>query len=609
MSLELTINRDLLLGGFSEIVTFKPEGTSSQQKKVMGDNIVSLQFTLNQIINFNIGDWTIVFGEKYFLARSAVVTKTSTYKYIYQMQMVSLQYDLSKAQYMFYDSNNELREGDFSVTGTADIFIDLLIKNVNRLNPGWTKGGVVATETKTITFSKEDCGSALAHIAKEFDTEYYISALMVHLDKIYNATPYRFQYGDGKGLYEIKRQEVDNTSVITRLYVFGSDKNLPPDYPSSRLRLSGGYDNLVHNVTWNVTGTTYTFFWDLPLGGIDDIVVEYRRLGTGVWFRYDAGNVSTVSINFGLPGTYLVRFSSYIGTVLIATTSTVLVTTTNTTPVLTSATALPYLEKNTDLYGIIEANYINEDIYPHRTGVVTAVDATDIYTFSDSTIDFNVNTQLLPGLTPKITFNTGQLAGYTFDVSSFDNSLKQFTILKNKDEKALDIPSALIKPLIGDQYVLVDIEMPASYVQAAEALLLQKAQAYLDLYSTPIYQYTIVCDPKWFRAKVIKMNIGDVVWITDTELQISKYIRVISLTKSLIDEFDYTLDLGDVVPIGTLQQIVSNQVTTQGGVDSVTNRVNNNSLLEGYFIGPTAPSTAGMKGLFADSTGKIWKEP
>ena len=618
--IELTIYRKGV-----ELVKFKPADNSSQSKKIMGDNTVSLSFELNQIINFKIGDYTEVFGETYYLARAVPVTKTSRFNYKYEMQMISSQYSLSRAQYMFYDSNNELREGEFSITGNADVFIDLLIKNINRIDSGWTKGGVINTGTKTITFSKSDCGSALAAIADAFETEYYVTGKKVTLAKLENPTPNKFQYGNSKGLYEITRKQVDNTNVITRLYAFGSDKNLPPDYPSTRLRLPGGYTFLAHSISWvidqgntidglgsistvntaNVTfdyplnpsiakvtfevrvkGNTTTTNWDTTTGSIKFFVSRYDINEARAVSKDVDGNILAVSPFFDIDG-----LENSIPTV----------------PILANDEALPYLEKNTENFGVIESNYINDDIYPHRTGTVTGVDITDIYSFTDSNLDFDIVAQLLPGLSAKVTFNTGQLAGYTFEISKFDNASKKITILRNKDETALDIPSSLIKMGLGDEYVLTDIEMPISYVQAAEQELQTKAQDYLDLYSAPLFQYSIVCDPKYFRARAIKMNIGDIVWLSDSELQVEKYIRVISLTKSLIDEFVYNLELGDVVPVGTFQQLVSNQQGTQGAVDSVTNTVGNNALLNGFLICPVATDTTGMFHVFVDADGKIWK--
>lgn len=609
-----------------EIAAIKPADQSNQQKKIMGDNVANLSFELNAIVNFQIGDYCTIFGETYYLARAASIQKKSTYNYVYSMQMVSSQYDVSKAQMMFYDSTNELTEGEFSLTGNAEMFIDLLVKNVNRIDSGWQKGGVIVTETKTITFSKVDCGSALAQIATEFNTEYFIAGKKIHLAKLQTSTPYKFRYGNNKGLYTITRKQVDNTNVITRLYAFGADKNLPPDYPSTRLRLPGGYTYLIHNISWLVqqgntmglasvsTINTALVTFDFPNNtDVTQVLFQTRVKGNSSWIDSPAATSSPTKFLVSRYEINEVRaLSKDVDGNVLATTPIFEINGmengTATAPIMVSDTALPFLEKNTELYDIIEANYINDDIYPHRTGRVTAVDATNIYKFSDALIDFDINAQLLPGLSAKVTFNTGQLSGYTFEISKFDNGIKQFTILKNKDETAIDVPSALLRMAIGDEYVLTDIEMPISYVQAAEQELQIKAQSYLDQYSVPIYQYSIQCDPKYFRAQMIKMNIGDIVWLSDSELQIEKSIRVISLNKSLLDEFQYDLELGDVVPVGTLQQIIQNQQGTAQGVDSVTNTVNKNALLNGYLICPTAIDTSAMKALFVDAEGKIWKE-
>lgn len=608
------------------IVTVKPSEGSSQTKQVMGDNVVTLNFELNHMVNFMVGDYCTVYDEMYYLARDPTVQKNSIYNYVYDMQMLSSQYIVSKAQMMFYDSNNQLKEGDFSLTGNAEMFIDLLIKNVNRIDSGWQKGAVISSGTKTITFSKTDCASALSQIAEAFNTEFYIEGKRINLNKLSNATPYKFYYGRGKGLYTIVRKQAENTNVITRLYAFGSDKNLPPDYPSSRLRLPGGYDYQAHNVSWTVEAgntidslptmfpmNTIVITFDEPLSGqVSSVDLECRYKGNSSFNTRTsaAGVIKVLCLKSEILEGRIVSKNSA-GTIISATALfeiTPVVNSTPTAPIFSETTALPYLQKNTEMFGIIEANYINDDIYPHRTGKVTAVNALDIYEFSDTNIDFDVNAQLLPGLAAKVTFNTGQLAGYTFDISKFDNSTKKFTILKNKNETALDMPSALIHMSIGDEYVLTDIEMPLAYVQDAELLLQSKAQENLDLYCKPVYQYGIVCDPKYFRRNRITMNIGDIVWISDSELQIEKYIRIISLSKSLTDEYQYELQLGDVVPIGTLQQIVATQQGTAQAVQSVSSAVINNALLNGYLICPVAADTTGMMHLFVDSEGKIWKQ-
>lgn len=641
----------------------------------MGDNVVTLTFTLNKLVKLMINDTAEIFGETYRLNKDPQITKSSLYRYDYSLTMDSLQTDLSHAQYMNYDRNNVLQEGDFSLTGTATDFINLMLKNINRISSGWTMGAVASTvDYKTLTFSKEDCLSVLGRLAKEFDVEYSVEDKKISLSRLSIQTGYKFRYGSGRGLYTITRSQPDDQNVITRLYAFGAEKNLPDGYPSSRLRLPGGYDTLIHDLTYAISTIggrkAITFNWTPPVNiAVSEVRIEFRNVGSLTW-QIDSGSVttprilypntkliytspSTLPITFTAPNvirvglaffafpaagdklevsgttedaTYTVvswapTFGGKLITVAEAVTTaatvngqiklyrevtsssdievrfrsmpvneiTPLITigsTDLTTPIWPSGgVALPYLEENTAKFGVREGDYINDDIYPHRTGVLSSVDATDIYKFIDSGIDFDVNDYLLPGTAAKLTFVSGMLSGYTFDIQSFDFSTKTFRILKNKDEKTLDIPNATLKPSIGDKYVLTDVSMPAVYVQAAEALLQSKAQDYLDKNSSPAYTYSIECDPKFFRLRRIKMTIGNIVWLQDSELEVDKYIRVVGVTKSLLDEYQYTLELGETVSPGTLTNI---RVATAGNSSAITDTqraLDQNKLLNGVNIG------------------------
>ncbi len=629
MALEVTIYRFVS----TPVLTVKPDKTSGITKRVMGDDSAILLFELNKMVYFRLGDTAVIYGDTYKLNKMPLVTKTSRENFEYTMTMQAYQYDLAKAQYMFYDRNNILQEGDFSLTGTAEDFIKLLVTNINRISTGWTKGLVTVTAWKTLTFSKEDCYSVLTKIAAAFETEWYIEGQTINLQKQARTLPgLKFKYGLKVGLWDITRTQTDSRTV-TRLYAFGSTKNLPPEYPGTRLRLPMIYTEF-SNLTWTVVdngnGTqTITFRYSSPLSSRKKYSVDYRLLGDSAWTNYTVANplASTNPLVITVPlGIYEVQFHRYLLSGFPLTfTDDIVITDIFTVygnqvePLLTGA-PLPFLEKNTDLYGIIEGDFIDENIFPERTGTVTGVDATNIYRFTDAAIDFDINTQLLPGITAKLTFNTGQLAGYQFELSAFDNATKTFTILKNKDEKALDIPNSNIRPLIGDKYVLTDIMMPQSYVTDAENRLQAKAQAYLDLNSSPIYQYSITCDPKYLRKKQIAIAKGDIVWLEDIELEISKWIRVVELKKSLLDEYEYQLELGEVIQAGRIDQIQSVQIGNSEGLSNVSRTLEQNAMLEGRRVGDLTvekgtlllpdilpANTAAMKGLFIDDYGKVWK--
>src|SRR5690606_1410922 len=95
------------------------------------------------------------------------------------------------------------------------------------------------------------------------------------------------------------------------------------------------------------------------------------------------------------------------------------------------------IEANIDLYGIKEGEYRNEDIVPTRIGTVTTAEPYDPETrfnkLTDTGLDFDINAQLAPGMTAKIGFEDGELAGYEFEITSYDHTTKTITYLTNTD--------------------------------------------------------------------------------------------------------------------------------------------------------------------------------
>lgn len=515
-----------IMRGNSLLVTIKPADSSAQTKKVMGDNTLSITFEDSKIIPFQINDWCTVFGEIYQLNTKPVSRKLSPFRWEYTLTMQVEGTLLSRSQFMFLDSVNNLTQSDFSLMGNANDFVDLVIANANRSSTGWVKGEVIPSGYKNLTFSKENCYNALSRISEELETEFWIIGKTIHLTEKVNDTGYTFKQGQNKGLYEITELPLNDSSVVTRVYAYGADKNLPANYRNFNTRL-----------------------------------------------------------------------------------------------LMTNGDA--YVERNTSTYGIIEYTEIFDDIYPHRTGKVSSINAVNPFVFIDTAIDFDVNAQLLPGLSAKVVFNTGQLAGYEFEISKFNNGTKEFTILQNKNELVLELPNTTIKPAIGDEYVLIDLEMPQTYIDAAEAELKARAEALLLQVSEPQLSYQIVIDPVFIKNKGWSISIGDLVWLVDTELQVNRRIRIVSTTRNIINEYQYQVELSDTVTDGTISTIINAQATNTRNINSIGQTIQNNSLLNNTQIGdlnvkqgtivlqnaPTTNTTSGFSQLYIeDSTGKIYKK-
>lgn len=602
----------------SLFVKVKPKDSSAQIKAIMGDNYLSLDFELSSYVDFGLNDYTDVFGETYVIATPPTVRKEGKFNWHYTLRMDSEASDLAKVQYLFLGPSNDLREPDFPLTGNAQTFMDLLLQNAGRILSGWSLGEVISTDFKNIVFKNDSCLSALSKIAEAFGTEWWVLGKKIYLTKKSQDTGLTFKHGRAKGLYEILRTVDPNNSIITRLYPYGSEKNLPSDYGSKKLRLTTlspfSISNLEAEVFPQPDGTKLiNLTWDDPDPAVTHLIMKWRKAGSsGAWSSTTVPPSGGTSIGGLASGPYDFVFISQPQGI---TTMQITILSTTTTPLLTGFD-FPYLESNVAKYGVIEYTETFDDIYPRRTGEVSAVDATDVFKFNDADIDFDVNTQLLPGLSAKVVFKTGQLAGYTFEVSSFNDTTKEFKILKNKDEAALDAPSTLLKPAIGDKYTLIDISMPLSYIIAAENELLNKANELLSKIAYPQYNYSITLDPVYVRAKQLQFTIGDEIWVVDSDLGIDRKIRVVNTTRNVVNEDEYQLALSDTVSQGTITTINNNISSTQLDLGSLNSAYQNAAINNGKVIGTlkfeqipeTATETGFSHVLIKNGTGELYKK-
>ena len=463
--------------GETIIATIWPEGT--QDKEIMLKDEVPISFKSPAALYFQIGDTMEVYGETYYLDAMDEPTKNSSLDYVYQMTFVAYWYALAKPIIKTYDSSNALKIIKFEIMINAKGLLDLIVANANLTQPGWVAGDCIDSEYKMLTFNGENLLNALNIATTEFKTELWFKNKVIHLTKKGAVSGYHFEYGYDKGLRGgISRTNVDATSVFSRLYVSGSEENLPPNYRNNQPNLQ------------------------LPAP------MEYIQ-GP----KYGRDEIEAV-INF-------------------------------------------------------------PDIKPERIGTVSS--AASPFIFSDADLDFNISTQELPGVRPKVSFLTGNLAGYFFEIpkGGYNHATRTITILKNDVEKAVQLPSDVFKPEVGDTYFLYDLVMPASYVTDAENRVLAKGQEYFDAQSVPRVAYDLPPDPFYFQRHDIELELGDSVNVKDVELLLDKDIRTYRYSRDLHDKYKYdNLKVSDM-PIGSpyIRAIAAAQKTNKALAISQVNNI------------------------------------
>lgn len=471
---------DIIRGG-NVILKVRPDDNDKCTKKVMGENTVSLTARLSSSFLFQVGDYVMFAGEKYTLNILPKVKKEDSFNFVYDLVFEGIEYELRKVRMLFYTANLVYAGGaDFSLMGDAELQARVIVENLNRVQSGWTLGSVITSEAKNITYSNNNCLEAITRIAEEFGTEYWVGTdKTINIGKRGDILPVTFKYGKNKGLYSIERTNVNSKDIVTRLYPFGSEQNLPKGYRnnSKRLQIEGAY-----------------------------------------------------------------------------------------------------IENNTSLYGIIESSQTFEEIKPERTGTISAVNGSDVLEFTDSSMDFDINatdeggntTVLIPGTTAKIHFQTGDLAGYEFELSSYNHATKTFRLVKFTDEVAYDLPNSTLKPRVGDKYIILDIYMPATYVTDAEARLLAKAQESLAQNSVPNVAYNVEPDPLFIKRLGQTYKAGDYVHVEDEDISVDRDIRIVGLERNLVNTDIYDFELSDTVEPSLASQIIT-QLENQDTVIKINN--------------------------------------
>lgn len=218
---------------------------------------------------------------------------------------------------------------------------------------------------------------------------------------------------------------------------------------------------------------------------------------------------------------------------------------------------------NGDL-GQIEHTVFFDDIFPRRTAALTSYEqklpaeltASEKYAFPegiykiiDSTLDFNINSYMLGGLTPKVRMKTGSLSGFEFEIARYDDAEKAIYLVPFKDERGDIFPNATLSISAGDEYTLIDLDQPPSYVSAAENEVAAAATEYIAKHSIPRYPYVAKTHPAFIAATGAAFEVGDRVTIVDTDYNANGLFRISSLIYDVYKRtFELTLSDTAIIP-------------------------------------------------------------
>lgn len=203
---------------------------------------------------------------------------------------------------------------------------------------------------------------------------------------------------------------------------------------------------------------------------------------------------------------------------------------------------------------IKEIKYTNEELYPHFLGAITVTTVQrntegviTSATFVDPTINFDINTYLLPGTKATVSFLTGSLTGLEFEISNFNYSTKTTTLIPNTDANGYVTPNDLNLPEVGDKYTYLNIKMPAEYYATWEGKLKAESEQYLTDNEFDRLLYGIEPDPHNLRLNQIRLKEGDRVGAEDTEMEVDEILRIVDITYPLVNPYKVTALIGNEI--------------------------------------------------------------
>lgn len=219
--------------------TLSPNDTSTQDKEIQGDNVLSLSFTLYEYVGIDVNDYVDFEGERYWAVEKYLPNEKSTVEWEYNVKLYGIE-SLIKRFLVLKTVDGE-NEAVFTLTARPIDHMRLIVQSINSgMNTSdWKVGTVEGTDNVVIDYFGKYCDEGLKELAEKVGAEWWIEGETVNLCRCEHGEELTLAYG--AGLTNLDRDVADNAKFYTRLFPIGSSRNIDPErYGASRLQLPGG---------------------------------------------------------------------------------------------------------------------------------------------------------------------------------------------------------------------------------------------------------------------------------------------------------------------------------------------------------------------------------
>lgn len=207
---------------------------SKRKFLLMKEDYIILKFSLDKPVYFHLGDGIdneLGVFELVDLYKPAYNRETGGYDYELRLDAYYWKWKNKKN---FYIPEVGRREASWSLTATLDMHMKVFLRNLKQL--GYTHrnqdfdyvmDSTVDGSAKMVSYDNVNLMDALSQMAEAWGCEWWIDDSIIHFGRCEYSSPVDFEIDSN---VEEMTCSDSRTTYATRIYAFGSTKNLPPDY-------------------------------------------------------------------------------------------------------------------------------------------------------------------------------------------------------------------------------------------------------------------------------------------------------------------------------------------------------------------------------------------
>lgn len=220
----------------SNITRFSTPINEGAKRKflLMKEDYITLKFSVDNPVYFKLGDYVDEsFGlfELVDLCKPTVNSTTGGYDYELRLDAYYWKW---KNKRLFYSPEVGGSEAGWNLTATLDVHMKVFLRNLVTL--GYTHKGTpfsfeidstVELSSKLVSYDNTNLIDALTRIAETWECEWWITDSIIHFGRCESGDPVDF---DLEANVSSMSRSDSKTSYATRVYAFGSTRNIPSTY-------------------------------------------------------------------------------------------------------------------------------------------------------------------------------------------------------------------------------------------------------------------------------------------------------------------------------------------------------------------------------------------